>query len=152
MNACKRIAKFKVLQILLGGELCFTIIMVNMKSQIKKKKDAVTQWQAQAGTFTTDQKHKLNFFLQEFSATKIVTWECHVRESTNSRYDMILGRDLLTALGMDMKFSDNIIIGGEGPYEQFSAPMVDGSNYYFNSITDITVKPEDYFINLYVDK
>ena len=109
-------------------------------------------WETQSGKFTTSKKVNLDFCLPEFSATKIVTWECHIRESTNSRYDMILGRDLLTALVMDLKFSDNIIIGGEGPYEQFSAPMVDGSNYYFNSITDITVKPEDYFINLYVDK
>lgn len=109
MNACKRIAKFKVLQILLGGELCFTIIMVNMKSQIKKKKDAVTQWQAQAGTFTTDQKHKLNFFLQEFSATKIVTWECHVDESNEVQYDIFLVIDLLTTLIIYTKVSKNDI-------------------------------------------
>ena len=30
---------------------------------------------------------------------------------------MILGRDLLTALVLDIKFSENVIIGGEGPYE-----------------------------------
>ena len=30
---------------------------------------------------------------------------------------MILGRDLLTALGLDLKFSQNIVIDSEGPYE-----------------------------------
>ena len=35
----------------------------------------------------------------------------------NSSYDMILGRDLLTALGLDFKCSENIIIGGDKPYE-----------------------------------
>ena len=68
------------------------------------------------------------FLLLEFSATKIVTWKCHVDKSTNGRYNMILGRDLLTALVLDIKFSDHFILGGEGPYEGYSAPMVDVSN------------------------
>ena len=49
-------------------------------------------------------------------------------EFTNGRYDMILGRYLLTELGLDLKFSENVGIGGKGPYEGFSASMVDVSN------------------------
>ena len=56
-------------------------------------------------------------FLPNFSATKIVTCKCHVEKSTNSRYDMILGRDLLTAMGLDLNLSKNVIIGGEGPHK-----------------------------------
>ena len=56
------------------------------------------------------------FLLPEFSATKIVTWKFHVDESTNGIYDTILGRDLLTALGLDFKFHDKIVISGKGPY------------------------------------
>ena len=48
---------------------------------------------------------------------------------------MILGRDLLTALGLDLKFSESLIIGNEGPYEGFSSPMADLSNYDFKSLT-----------------
>ena len=44
---------------------------------------------------------------------------------------MILGRDLLNALGLDLKFSENIIIHGEGPYEGCLAHMVNLSNYEF---------------------
>ena len=73
-------------------------------------------------------------------------------ESTNGRYDMILGRDLITALGLDFKFSDNIIIGGDGPYQGCSAPMVDLSNYEVKSLTDKIVKPEESFANSYVNK
>ena len=51
-----------------------------------------------------------------------------MENKTNIRYDMILGRDLLTTMGLDLKFSGNIIIGGEGPYEGCSAHMVDLSN------------------------
>ena len=61
--------------------------------------------------------------------------KCHVDNKTNSRYDMILGTDLLTSLGMDRKFSENIIIGGEGPYEGCLAPTIDLSNYDFKSLT-----------------
>ena len=60
---------------------------------------------------------KIDFLLPEFSWTNIVTWKYHVDESTNGRYDMILGRDLITTLGLDLKFSKKVIIGGEGPYK-----------------------------------
>ena len=55
---------------------------------------------------------------------------------------MILDRDLLTALGLDLKISENVIHSGEGPYEGCSAPMVDVSNYEFKSLTYKIVKPE----------
>ena len=83
---------------------------------------------------------------------KIVTWKCHISESTYGRYDMIPGRDLLTSLGLNLKFSENSIIGGEGIYEGCSAPIVDISNYKFKSIIDKPVKPEESFLNSYVNK
>ena len=55
-------------------------------------------------------------------------WKCHVDESTNGRYDMILGRELLTALRLDLKFDEKVIIGAERPYEGFLSPMVDVIN------------------------
>ena len=65
---------------------------------------------------------------------------------------MILGRGLLTALGLDLRFSENVIIGREKPYEGWSAPMVDISNNKFKYITDKNNKPEESFVNLYVNK
>ena len=44
---------------------------------------------------------------------------------------MILGRDIITTLVLDIKFSDNVVIGVEGPYGGFLAPLVDVSNYGF---------------------
>ena len=49
---------------------------------------------------------------------------------------MIIGRDLLTALVPDLKFSKNVIIVVEGRYEGCLAPMVDVINYNFTFITD----------------
>ena len=54
---------------------------------------------------------------------------------------MILDRDPLTALGIDIKFSNNVILGGKVPYKGCSSPMVNVINYNFNIITDKTVKP-----------
>ena len=68
-------------------------------------------WETQSGKFTTSNKVNVDFLLLEFSAAKIVTCKCHINESTNGRYNMILGRGLLTALVLDIKFSDNVIIG-----------------------------------------
>ena len=65
---------------------------------------------------------------------------------------MILGRDILTALGLDLKFSENIIIGCGGPHEGCSAPMIDLSNQHFTYITDKTVKLEESFINSYFEE
>ena len=71
---------------------------------------------------------------------------------TNSRYDIILGRDLLNALGLDLNFSSNIIIGGDGPYEGCSASMDDLINYEFKPLTEKIDKLEESFINSYVNK
>ena len=76
-------------------------------------------WETQSRKFTTSKKVNVDFCLPEFSATKIVTCKCHVYEFTNGRYNMILGRYLLNALGMDLKFSKNVIYGEEGPYERW---------------------------------
>ena len=75
-----------------------------------------------------------------------MTWKYHVDESSNGRYEMILGRGLLTSLGMDLKFSDNFIIGSNIQYEGLSAPMVDVSNYKFILLIDKTVNQEESFI------
>ena len=78
--------------------------------------------------------------------------KCHVAKSTNSRYGIIIGRYLLTALGLDLKFYENIILGGDGPYKGCSAPMVDVSTYDFKPLTENKVKPEESFINVYIDE
>ena len=65
---------------------------------------------------------------------------------------MVLDRDLLTAIGIYIMFSKNVMIVREEAYEGCLAPMVDKSNQKFPYIPDKTVKPEDLFINSYVKK
>ena len=73
-------------------------------------------WETQAGKFTTSKKVNIYFLLQEFSTTNIVAWKCHVEESNNSIYEIILCKDPLTSLLLQPKSSENVITGREGPY------------------------------------
>ena len=95
---------------------------------------------------------KVYFCLPKFGTKKIVTWKYQVDESTNGRYNMILGRELITALGLDLKFSGDVIIVHNGIYEGCLSSMVGVSNCNLTSLTDKTVKPEYSFINSCVDK
>ena len=136
-------AKFGSFQILFDSRSSSKSLMGNLASKLKQKiSPEITTWKTQAGKVTTSQKVNIDFCLPEFSATKIVSWKFHVDNKTDCSYYIILGRDLLTALGLDLKFSENITIVGEGPYERCLAPMVDLSNYGFKSSMENIVKLE----------
>ena len=61
------------------------------------------QWHIQAGKITANSKVKMNFTLTELGAIKIVTWNWHVHNCTKFRYDIILGRYILTKIGKNLK-------------------------------------------------
>ena len=87
------------------------------------------QWQTQAGKITTNSKVNIDFILPELSAMKIVMQGCHVDDSVKGRYDMILGRDILTSLVLNLKLSNNVIEAYRGPSKGFTALMVDLGTY-----------------------
>ena len=66
------------------------------------------QWHMQAGKITTNIRVKIYITLPELSAEKIMAWYCHVNDSSKGRYYMILCRDLLIALGLNVKWSDQV--------------------------------------------
>ena len=117
INTHSRRAKFKNFQIILDSGISSTIVMGNIMKKLKTEDIAEKMWENQVGKFTTSKKVNVYLCLLEFSATKIVTWKCHVDEYTNGRCSMIIGRYLLNSLGMDSNLSENIIIGSKGPYE-----------------------------------
>ena len=49
------------------------------------------------------------FSLTAIFAIKMVTWKFNVDETTNGRYDMIIGIYLLNKLGLGLKFSNDVI-------------------------------------------
>ena len=95
-------AKFKNSQILLDSVCSSTIIMGIIINKRTHLKDAAMQRHTQVGKITTNLKVKIYFTLPELSATKIVMWDCHVDDSAKVGYDIILGRDLLSVLGLNI--------------------------------------------------
>ena len=89
------------------------------------------QWHTQARKITTNIKVKIDFILPELSATKIVMWNFHMDDFAKGRYDMILGRDILTALGINLKLSDHVIEACYGPFKGNTATMIDLGTYEF---------------------
>ena len=96
----------------------------------------------QAGNITTNLKVKIYFTIPELSATKIVMWNCHVDNSAKVRYYMILGRYLLTALGSNPNFSENLIKAENETLKVSSAPMVDLGTYEFKGLNKGKTTPK----------
>ena len=71
------------------------------------------------------------FYFPEFSLTKHLWWKFHVAESTEGRYNIIIGRGIINTIVIDIKFSDNIIFCGKVPFQIFVATMLNRNDYDF---------------------
>ena len=56
----------------------------------------------------TRSKVKAQFTMPELQEKKLVEWNFHVADSMGA-HDMIIGRDVLSFLGMDIKFSEQVV-------------------------------------------
>ena len=74
MNTHSGRAESKNFRILLDSGSISSIVMGKLTSNIKSKETGKSMWKNQAEEFTTSKKVNEDFFLLEFSATKIVTW------------------------------------------------------------------------------
>ena len=72
------------------------------------------------GMLKTKYESKINFSLPEFSDKKIITWTFNVADKESLGYDMILGRDLLMELKMNVSFNRKIVT-----WEETEIPMRD---------------------------
>jgi hypothetical protein len=68
-----------------------------------KRKRSTASFNTAAGQYETKHMAKVLFTLPEFSELKILHWEFHLdpeKEHQGTGYDMIIGRDLMQALGV----------------------------------------------------
>lgn len=75
-----------------------------------------------AGTVSTGVTAKVEFSLPEFHEGKLLEWAVHLT-SKLSNYDMIIGNDLLTEIGIDIHFSIHACMWGHS-----TIPMRDSDN------------------------
>ena len=100
------------------------------------------QWHTQAGSININLKVNIYFTLPELSATEIMGWNCHVDGSSKGRYDVILGRYLLTALWLNLKFSDHVIEVDDVTFQGSTATIVDPGTYEFKGLNTGKITPE----------
>ena len=78
-------------------------------------------WTTLGGTFQSKRKAILEFKFPEFSLNKTIQWKCHVDDTTDhkkAQYDMIIGTDLLSELGLSIDFKHHTMT-----WEDVEVPM-----------------------------
>ena len=65
---------------------------------------------------------------------------------------MILGRYILKALLLNLKFSDHVIEADYGTFKGSMAPMVDLDMYDFKYLSTGNITPEESFTNTYTEE
>ena len=77
-----------------------------------------TTWSTPTGELTTQRRVKAQFTLPELQDKRLIEWDLHVADNMGA-HDMILGRDVLSFLKIDIKFSDQVVIwdGKEMPFK-----------------------------------
>ena len=142
MNTRKGKSSFFLNCILLEIGCSSTILMGSLVKILSQEEDNPMQWHMQAGNITTNLKVKIYFTLPALSAMDIVTWNFHVDESGKGRYDMILVQDILTELGLNLKFSEHVIKEYGGKFKVSTTPMVDLGTYVFKYLNTGKITPE----------
>ena len=116
--------------------------MGRLVEKIQPEKYALMQWHTQAKNITTTYKVKVDFTLTALSKNNVVTWKPHVDDSAKGRYDMILGKYLLTELGLNLKLSDHVIKADDGPFKGSTTPTFDLGTYISKYSNTGKVTPE----------
>jgi hypothetical protein len=124
----------KRLKILFDTGCSATLISHKLISKLKTKETKASVWKTKAGSFKTTKTCKIKFTLPAFHEHRDITWRAYVDESTSSlsRYDMIIGRDLLQELGINFLFSQELM-----EWDFATTPMLDPQMFDDKFITDL---------------
>jgi len=108
------------------------------------KKSSPIMWNTNGGKFNTKYEIPLTIILPEFSSSMEIQWSCAIDENPDSTYDMIIGRDLQSALKMDISFSTSSLI-----WNEIAIPMRTGQqrskealNAYLDTVIETSSEPE----------
>ena len=115
-----------VIKIVCDSGTSSTIVSGPFTKKLRMKEKSENTWNTKGGNFTTSYKAKVQFTLPELDSNKVINLECQVdNNNKESRYDMIIGRDLLSELKFCVDFGNNEINCREGPFTGCSTRMKD---------------------------
>ena len=103
----KDTSKQKRMRILFDSGCGATLINKRFVKDLNPTKTKKQKWITKSGLFKTNRKCDISFTLPAFHKNREVQVKAYVDESSSQscQYDMIVGRDLLISLGIDLKFS-----------------------------------------------
>ena len=112
--------KYQTVRVLFDSGSSGTLINDRFTKRLKKIATEKSKWITKSGTFVTARKCQVELVLPELHRDKHINWMMYIDESDSlsNKYDIIVGRDLLQAVGIDLKFSTK-----EVQWENASAPM-----------------------------
>ena len=98
--------KGKLMRILLDSGASTSIITKPFVKKLRVRSDTQTKWSVAGGKLTTNERCKIHLQLPDLSPSLSIVKEVHVTDKVSNRYDMIMGRDLLSELGINLDFKD----------------------------------------------
>jgi hypothetical protein len=95
-----KIKHMKKIRTLLNNGCGATLVNYSMVTKLTQKQEKPCNWNNKAGSFQTSKTCKIKFSLPTFHKHRNISWKAFVDETDtlSSRYDMIIGRDLLEEL------------------------------------------------------
>ena len=112
--------EWKRMRILLDSGCAATLINQSLIGTLKTTNEKKTKWTTKAGKFSTYRKCEITFTFPALHKHREITWNCYVDESSADAcmYDLIIGRDLMHEIGIDICFSTAEIV-----WDNASIPM-----------------------------
>ena len=139
--------KYQTVRVLFDSGSSGTLINQRFTTKLKQIQGGTSKWTTKSGSFETNKQCKIELVLPELHRDKHIIWMMHVDESSSlsSNYDLIIGRDLMQAVGIDLLFSTNEIQWDNATSQMRSTEMLkqDGIESVADTILEQEIIDED---------
>lgn len=105
--------RLKTIRVLLDSGASSTIVSSTLVEKLRVRKEERVDWATMNGVFSTEGRCELEFALPELNPTAVIKHNVHVTKQS-SNYEMIIGCDLMTSLGINILFQDQVVTWGDG--------------------------------------